>query len=81
MLAAAGSSRNGFGRNRSVSTPEGARGAGGVPIPPSGGSPMRRAGLSAAPSSEHDSELLLLRGCELFCRRAWRVCVAGRVGF
>lgn len=58
-----GTARNGFGRLRSISTPEGAR-AHGVPIPPQGGSPVRRpGGLPNVPSSEHDSEreLVLLR--------------------
>lgn len=62
---ATGAPRNGFGRLRSISTPEGAR-AHGVSIPPQGGSPVRRpGGLPNAPSSEHDSEreLMLLRGC------------------
>jgi len=58
--APAGSSRNGFGRNRSISTPE--RGISGATTQPPGGSPARRPGMPSVTSSEHDSELLLLRG-------------------
>ncbi|KAK9843961.1 hypothetical protein WJX81_000542 [Elliptochloris bilobata] len=59
-----GTTRNGFGRNRSISTPERSR-AHGVAIPLQGGSPVRRPGLPPTPSSEHNSELLLLRGAML----------------